>query len=48
MKFTFGILVVVDDLYKFKMELKVLTYSEYNCVLELENPDNQKSNFLWL
>lgn len=24
------------------MELKVISYSENNCILELENPENQK------
>ena len=37
-----GILIVVDDNYKFEMKLKVISYAENNCVLELENPENQK------
>lgn len=37
-----GILIVIDDNYKFEMKLKVISYTENNCVLELENPENQK------
>lgn len=37
-----GTLTVVDDNYKFEMKLKVISYAENNCVLELENPENQK------
>jgi len=37
-----GILLVVDEKNRFNMELKVISYSENNCILELENPENQK------
>ena len=37
-----GILSVVDDTYKFEMKLKVISYTDKNCVLELENPEKQK------
>ena len=36
-----GILIVVDDNYKFEMKLKVISYADNKCVLELENPENQ-------
>ena len=37
-----GVLLVVDEKNRFNMELKVISYSENNCILELENPENQK------
>ena len=37
-----GILLVVDEKNRFNMELKVISYTENNCILELENPENQK------
>jgi len=37
-----GVLLVIDEKNRFNMELKVISYSENNCILELENPENQK------
>ena len=44
-----GVLLVVDEKNRFNMELKVISYSENNCILELENPENQKTqNGIWM
>lgn len=38
-----GILSIVDDVLQFEIILKVISYADNNCVLELENPEKQKT-----